>query len=82
MLGSCADPEAIVKEKGMEQVSDTGALEAFCDQVIQENKSIANDVRGGKEKAANALVGRVMKLPKGQANPKVVIGILLGKLQG
>ena len=59
-----------------------GALEAFCDQVIQENESIANDVRGGNEKAANALVGRVMKLSKGQANPKVVIGILLAKLQG
>ena len=82
MLESSADPETIVKEKGMEQVSDTGALEAFCDQVIQENESIANDVRGGNEKAANALVGRVMKLSKGQANPKVVIGILLEKLQG
>ncbi len=71
----------IVKEKGLEQVSDTGALEAFCDQVIQENEAIAADVRSGNEKAANALVGRVMKLSKGQANPKVVIGILLEKLK-
>lgn len=71
----------IVKEKGMEQVSDTGALGEFCDQVIAENEAIADQVRGGAEKAVNALVGRVMKLTKGQANPKVVMEVLLEKLK-
>ncbi len=73
-------PASIIKEKGLEQVSDTGALEAFCDQVIAENPTVADDVRGGNAKAINFLKGQVMKLSKGKANPKVVGDILEQKL--
>jgi len=72
----------IVKEKGLEQVNDTGELDGFCDQVIGENKEIVDDIKTGNAKAVNALVGRVMKLSKGKANPKVVAQILEEKVLG
>ena len=82
MFATGKPPQQIADEKGFKPVTDTGELGAFCDQVIAENAAIADDVRGGNAKAVNALVGRVMKLTKGQANPKMVSELLLGKLGG
>lgn len=65
------DIQALVKEKGLEQVSDTGAIEKICQEVIAENDQIVEDFRGGKEKALGALVGQVMKKSRGQANPQM-----------
>ncbi|MEM7387726.1 MAG: Asp-tRNA(Asn)/Glu-tRNA(Gln) amidotransferase subunit GatB, partial [Verrucomicrobiota bacterium] len=76
------DPDAIVKEKGMEQVSDTGALDAFISQVIEENPKAVEDIKGGNPKPINFLKGQVMKLSKGKANPKVVGEMLESKLLG
>jgi aspartyl-tRNA(Asn)/glutamyl-tRNA(Gln) amidotransferase subunit B len=77
MLETGKDAAALVQELGLEQVSDTGALEQWCrDALVGKDKVIA-DVKAGKEKAIGALVGPVMKASKGAANPQVVTEILL-----
>ena len=74
------DPEAIVKERGLGAVSDTGALEAFVDQAIAANPGPIADFKAGKKAAAGFFVGQVMKLSKGKADPKIVGGIVARKL--
>ncbi|MCU0784848.1 MAG: Asp-tRNA(Asn)/Glu-tRNA(Gln) amidotransferase subunit GatB [Verrucomicrobia bacterium] len=74
-------PAAIVQEKGLAQVSDTGAIEKFCDEVIAANPGPANDFKSGKAAALNFLKGQVMKLSKGKANPALVGEILERKLK-
>jgi aspartyl-tRNA(Asn)/glutamyl-tRNA(Gln) amidotransferase subunit B len=81
MLASGKSPAAIIKEKGLTQVSDTGAIEAFADQAIAGNPKSVADFKAGNAAALNALVGQVMKLSKGKANPKLVSEILTRKLQ-
>ncbi len=75
------DPDAIISEKGLAQVSDTGAIEKFCDEVIAANPGPANDFKSGKAAALNFLKGQVMKLSKGKANPALVGEILERKLR-
>lgn len=70
----------IVREKGLEQLSDTGALETLCDQVIAANPKPVADFKGGNPAPLNFLKGQVMKLSKGQANPVVTSEILQRKL--
>jgi aspartyl-tRNA(Asn)/glutamyl-tRNA(Gln) amidotransferase subunit B len=72
--------EAIVEAKGLRQVSDTSALEAIVDEVVQENPGPVEQFRGGKEGAINALVGQVMKKTKGSANPQVAAELLRRRL--
>jgi aspartyl-tRNA(Asn)/glutamyl-tRNA(Gln) amidotransferase subunit B len=74
-------PAAIVQEKGLAQVSDTGAIEKFCDQAIAANPHPVADYKAGKVAALNALKGQVMKLSKGKANPALVGEILERKLK-
>ena len=74
-------PAGIVEQKGLAQVSDTGALERFCDQAIAANPGPAADYRAGKAAALNFLKGQVMKLSKGKANPALVGEILERKLR-
>ena len=74
------DPEAIVKERGLGAVSDTGALEAFVNQAIAANPGPVADFKAGKKAAAGFFVGQVMKLSKGKADPKIVGGIVARKL--
>ena len=74
------DPEAIVKERGLGAVSDTGALEAFVNQAIAANPGPVADFKAGKKAAAGFFVGQVMKLSKGKADPKIVGGIVAKKL--
>jgi aspartyl-tRNA(Asn)/glutamyl-tRNA(Gln) amidotransferase subunit B len=82
MFDTGKSPAAIVQEKGLAQVSDTGALETFCDEVIAANPGPANDFKSGKVAALNFLKGQVMKLSKGKANPAAVGEILERKLRG
>ncbi len=82
MFATGESAAAIVQRKGLTQVSDTGALEAFCDQAIAANPGPAADYRGGKAAALNFLKGQVMKLSKGKANPTLVGEILERKLRG
>ena len=75
-------PAAIVQEKGLAQVSDTGAIEKFCDEAIAANPAPVADYKAGKVAALNSLKGQVMKLSKGKANPALVGEILERKLKG
>jgi aspartyl-tRNA(Asn)/glutamyl-tRNA(Gln) amidotransferase subunit B len=80
MFASGKGAAVIVKEKGMEQVSDTGLIEALADQVIAANPGPVADYKAGKLASINFLKGQVMKLSKGQANPAVAGQILEKKL--
>ncbi|MBM3889736.1 MAG: Asp-tRNA(Asn)/Glu-tRNA(Gln) amidotransferase GatCAB subunit B, partial [Verrucomicrobia bacterium] len=80
MFKSGKAPGAIVSEKGLAQVSDTGAIEKLCDDVIAANPRMVADFKAGKEAALNALTGQVMKLSKGKANPQAVRDRLRAKL--
>ncbi len=82
MFACGASPSMIVKEKGLAQVSNTGAIEAFADEAIAKNPKSVADFRAGNEAAINFLKGQVMKLSKGKANPQLVGEILLRKLKG
>ena len=75
-------PSQIVEKKGLAQVSDTGAIEKFCDEAIAANPKSAEDFRAGKVAALNFLKGQVMKLSKGKANPTLVGEMLERKLKG
>ena len=74
------DADAIIEKRGLKQISDSGELEAICDRVIASNAQQVADYRAGKERAFNSLVGQVMKLTKGKANPQQVNDILKRKL--
>ena len=70
----------IIEEKGLKQVSDTGAIEALIDQVLADNQDKVDEYRGGKDKLFGFFVGQTMKLSKGQANPAIVNEMLKSKL--
>jgi len=74
------DVDTIIVSKGLKQMNDTGALEAIVDEVIASNADNVAQLRAGKEKAFNALVGQVMKASKGKANPQQVNDLLKIKL--
>lgn len=82
MWKSGKDPEAIVKEKGLVQITDSSAIEKIVDEVLAANASQVADYRGGRTKLFGFFVGAVMKASKGQANPDAVNAILLEKLKG
>jgi aspartyl-tRNA(Asn)/glutamyl-tRNA(Gln) amidotransferase subunit B len=79
MFASGKGAAAIVQEKGIEQLSDTAAIEALCEQVIAENPKPAADFRAGNLASLNFLKGQVMKLSQGKANPALV-GEILGRM--
>ncbi len=81
MFDTGKSPATIVQEKGLAQVSDTGAIEKFCDEVIAANPGPAADFKAGKAVALNFLKGQVMKLSKGKANPALAGEILERKLK-
>ncbi len=70
----------IVEEKGLKQVSDSGAIEALCDQAIANSAKAVAEYKAGKLQAINSIKGQVMKLSQGKANPQVVGEILARKL--
>ena len=74
-------PASIVEQKGLSQVSDSGAIEVFCDEVMAANPRSVDDFRAGKGAALNFLKGQVMKLSKGKVNPAVAGEILERKLK-
>ena len=75
-----ADPRAIVEERGMMQVSDTGAIEAVVDEVLAENPDKVDQYKGGKTGLVGFFVGQCMKKMQGQGNPKVINELLASKL--
>jgi len=78
--GEAADIDAVIEAKGLKQMSDSGELEQIVDAVIAANPANVEQVRAGKDKAFNALVGQAMKASKGKANPQQVGELLRKKL--
>lgn len=74
-------PLDIIKEKGLEQISDSGAIEKIVNKVIKENPEIVTKIKSGQMQVMGFLVGQVMKESRGQANPQVVSEILKKKLK-
>ena len=81
MFATGSDAGAIVKEKGIEQLSDISAIEKLCDEVIAANLKPVADFRAGNAGSLNFLKGQVIKLSKGKANPQLVGEILERKLK-
>ncbi|HEX9888717.1 MAG TPA: Asp-tRNA(Asn)/Glu-tRNA(Gln) amidotransferase subunit GatB [Nitriliruptorales bacterium] len=75
-------PAQVAQDEGLQQVSDTGELQAIVDQVIAENADTVDDIRGGNEKAIGALVGQVMSKTRGQADPRLTNELLRSTIQG
>jgi aspartyl-tRNA(Asn)/glutamyl-tRNA(Gln) amidotransferase subunit B len=82
MMVSGKQAADIVEEKGLKQVSDSGAIEALIDGVLAANEDKVAEYRGGKDKLFGFFVGQVMKQSGGQANPGMVNQLLRAKLDG
>jgi aspartyl-tRNA(Asn)/glutamyl-tRNA(Gln) amidotransferase subunit B len=80
MYATGKDAAVIVEDKGLKQVTDTGAIEAIVDEVIAENPDNVAKYRGGKDKLFGFFVGQVMKKTQGKANPVAVNELLKAKL--
>ena len=68
--------DKLIDEKGLKQITDTGALEAIVGRVLAANPKSVEEFKAGKDKALNALVGQVMKATQGKANPQVINELL------
>lgn len=75
------DPEKIVKEKGLVQISDEGQLTEIITNVLDDNEQSVTDYKAGRDRALGFLVGQVMKATKGQANPPMVNKILKQEIE-
>jgi aspartyl-tRNA(Asn)/glutamyl-tRNA(Gln) amidotransferase subunit B len=78
--GDVARVDALINEKGMKQENDASVINAIIDEVIAANPSVVEEVKAGKEKAMNALVGQVMKRGKGAVNPQQAAELLKQRL--
>jgi len=76
------DPEALVRERGLGQVSDTEALAGLVDKAIAANEKAVADFRAGKEAALQKVVGHVMGATKGRADARLVNQLLRERLSG
>ena len=72
--------QAIIDEKGLAQISDEGVLEAAAAQVIKDNPQAVADYKAGKTQAVKFMVGQLMRLSKGRANPNMAAQIITRKL--
>lgn len=82
MWKSSKSPKDLVKDLGMSQITDTGAIEKIIDDVMAQNQGSVDEYRGGKQKLFGFFVGQAMKASKGQANPEMLNQILKRKLDG
>ncbi len=80
MLDTGKSASNIVEEKGLKQVTDTGALETLVDEVIAENPDVVANYQSGKDKLFGFFVGQVMKKTQGKANPAIVNELLKKKI--
>ncbi len=78
--GEGDDVDALIESKGLKQVTDTGAIEAFVDEVLAANPEQVEQFKGGNEKLMGYFVGQVMKVSKGAANPGMVNQLIKKKL--
>jgi len=80
MFETSKDASVIVEEKGLKQVTDTGAIESIVDEVIAENEAQVADYKGGNDRIFGFFVGQVMKKSQGKANPGIANKLLKEKL--
>jgi len=80
--GEGDNADSIIEEKGLKQVTDSGAIEAIVDEIIANNSGQVEQYRAGKEQLLGFFVGQVMKASKGKANPAQVNEVLKAKLAG
>jgi aspartyl-tRNA(Asn)/glutamyl-tRNA(Gln) amidotransferase subunit B len=80
--GSYATADAAIAAKGLQQIQDTGEIQAFVAEVVAANPKMVEEYRAGKDKALNALVGQVMKRTAGKANPQSVTELLKAQILG
>ncbi|BBO16746.1 glutaminyl-tRNA synthase (glutamine-hydrolyzing) subunit B [Candidatus Brocadia pituitae] len=80
MIQTGKDPQAIIEEKKLAQISDEGLIEALIVKIISGNPAVIEDYKKGKKNALTFLVGLVMKETKGKANPKMVNELLQKKI--
>ncbi|MDY0406640.1 Asp-tRNA(Asn)/Glu-tRNA(Gln) amidotransferase subunit GatB [Virgibacillus sp. 179-BFC.A HS] len=80
LVSKGGDPEKIVKEKGLVQISDEGQLTEIITGILDQNEQSIIDYKNGKDRALGFLVGQVMKATKGQANPPMVNKILIREM--
>ena len=80
MIETGKDPEDIAKSKKLLQVSDESEIEKIVDKVISSNQSAVGDYQKGNENSLQFLVGQVMKLSSGQANPQLARDMLKKKI--
>jgi aspartyl-tRNA(Asn)/glutamyl-tRNA(Gln) amidotransferase subunit B len=81
MVETQKDPAAIVEEKGLKQVTDTGAIEKAIDEVMAANPDKVAEVKAGKDKLIGWFVGQVMKSTQGKANPGMLNELIVKKFQ-
>ncbi|HZK00275.1 MAG TPA: Asp-tRNA(Asn)/Glu-tRNA(Gln) amidotransferase subunit GatB [Tissierellaceae bacterium] len=81
MFETGKDPNTIVKEEGLIQISDESELEGIVDTVLDENEQSIIDYKNGKDRAIGFLVGQIMKKTRGKANPQLANKLLLEKLK-
>ena len=82
LLSENKDPEIIVKEKGLVQITDNSEIEKIVEQVLAENPQSVEDYKAGKSNALKYLVGQSMRLSKGKANPQMINEMILARLEG
>ena len=82
MVNEGREADVIVEEKGLKQITDTGAIEAAVDEVIANSPGQVEQFKSGNEKIAGWFVGQVMKATQGKANPGMVNQLLREKLKG
>lgn len=82
LLSENKDPEIIVKEKGLVQITDNSEIEKIVEQVLAENHQSVEDYKAGKSNALKYLVGQSMRLSKGKANPQMINEMILARLEG
>ena len=82
MFESGKPARQIVEEKGLRQVTDTGAIDAAIDDIMAKNADKVAEYRGGKDKLLGFFVGQVMKATGGKANPALLNERLKTKLAG
>ena len=78
--GGSKTADQVIEEKGLKQVSDTGAIEAILNEIIAANQGQFEELKGGKDKLMGFFVGQVMKASKGKANPAMVNELMQKKL--
>jgi len=73
---------AIIKGKGLEQISDTAELLSTVNEVVKENPDLVEKFKNGKTQVVGFLVGQIMRKTSGKANPQVLNKLLIEKLNG